>query len=157
MIKYRWSAAAYGLIAVPLREMERVGVRVAKDESKRMRIVSLLLGLQKVSVLILVLLWVRIRIRISFVCTGTAFCCRIRSWFHLDSLENLGLLNRTVCICNRSLLLSLADAGGRLMYAYKDLQEVTGLTGRHAHLQRLNKTLTGFIKIGQSFCYAMLQ
>ncbi|KAG1732981.1 hypothetical protein EDB19DRAFT_1831139 [Suillus lakei] len=33
-------------------------------------------------------------------------------------------------ISNRRLLLSLADAGGRLMYAYKDLQEVAGLTGR---------------------------
>ncbi|KAG1745454.1 uncharacterized protein EDB91DRAFT_1121008 [Suillus paluster] len=44
VIKYLWSTAAYGLIAVSLREMVRVGVRVAKDESKRMRIVSLLLG-----------------------------------------------------------------------------------------------------------------
>ncbi|KAG9311790.1 hypothetical protein JVU11DRAFT_8037 [Chiua virens] len=33
-------------------------------------------------------------------------------------------------ISNRRLLLSLADAGGRLMYAYKDLVEVAGLTGR---------------------------
>lgn len=34
-------------------------------------------------------------------------------------------------ISNRRLLLSLADAGGRLMYAYKDLVEVAGLTGRY--------------------------
>ncbi|KAG1811769.1 ABC transporter transmembrane region 2-domain-containing protein [Suillus subaureus] len=33
-------------------------------------------------------------------------------------------------ISNRHLLLSLADAGGRLMCAYKDLQEVARLTGR---------------------------
>lgn len=36
----------------------------------------------------------------------------------------------TAYISNRRLLLSLADAGGRLMYAYKDLVEVAGLTGR---------------------------
>ncbi|KAF8660753.1 hypothetical protein AX16_001548 [Volvariella volvacea WC 439] len=33
-------------------------------------------------------------------------------------------------ISNRRLLLSLADAGGRLMYAYKDLLELAGLTTR---------------------------
>ena len=33
-------------------------------------------------------------------------------------------------ISNRRLLLSLADAGGRLMYAYKDILELAGLTGR---------------------------
>ncbi|KAF8906834.1 ABC transporter transmembrane region 2-domain-containing protein [Gymnopilus junonius] len=33
-------------------------------------------------------------------------------------------------ISNRRLLLSLADAGGRLMYAYKDLLELAGLTAR---------------------------
>lgn len=36
----------------------------------------------------------------------------------------------TAYISNRRLLISLADAGGRLMYAYKDLVEVAGLTGR---------------------------
>jgi hypothetical protein len=33
-------------------------------------------------------------------------------------------------ISNRRLLMSLADAGGRLMYAYKDLLELAGLTTR---------------------------
>lgn len=33
-------------------------------------------------------------------------------------------------ISNRRLLLSLADAGGRIMYAYKDLLELAGLTTR---------------------------
>jgi len=33
-------------------------------------------------------------------------------------------------ISNRRLLLSLADAGGRMMYAYKDLLELAGLTTR---------------------------
>jgi len=33
-------------------------------------------------------------------------------------------------ISSRRLLLSLADAGGRLMYAYKDLLELAGLTTR---------------------------
>lgn len=36
----------------------------------------------------------------------------------------------TAYISNRRLLLSLADAGGRLMYAYKDLLELAGLTTR---------------------------
>jgi ATP-binding cassette subfamily D (ALD) long-chain fatty acid import protein len=36
----------------------------------------------------------------------------------------------TAYISNRRLLLSLADAGGRVMYAYKDLLELAGLTTR---------------------------
>ncbi|KAL1730687.1 ABC transporter transmembrane region 2-domain-containing protein [Schizophyllum commune] len=42
-----------------------------------------------------------------------------------------GVADRTeTYISNRRLLLSLADAGGRLMYAYKDLLELAGLTTR---------------------------
>ena len=33
-------------------------------------------------------------------------------------------------VSNRRLLLSLADAGGRLMYSGKDLAELSGYTGR---------------------------
>ena len=41
------------------------------------------------------------------------------------------LLNLSVAyISSRRLLMSLADAGGRLMYAYKDLLELAGLTTR---------------------------
>jgi hypothetical protein len=47
-----------------------------------------------------------------------------------DLCKQRTLTNRIAYISNRRLLLSLADAGGRLMYAYKDLQEVAGLTGR---------------------------
>jgi len=36
----------------------------------------------------------------------------------------------TAYISNRRLLLNLADAGGRVMYAYKDLVELAGLTSR---------------------------
>lgn len=36
----------------------------------------------------------------------------------------------TAYISNRRLLLNLADAGGRMMYAYKDLVELAGLTSR---------------------------
>ncbi|KAI0701934.1 ABC transporter transmembrane region 2-domain-containing protein [Cytidiella melzeri] len=49
--------------------------------------------------------------------------------------------NRTeTYISSRRLLLSLADAGGRLMYAYKDLLELAGLTTR---LYTLLSTLHG--------------
>ena len=40
------------------------------------------------------------------------------------------LIPPTAYISNRRLLLSLADAGGRVMYAYKDLLELAGLTTR---------------------------
>ncbi|KAK0477234.1 hypothetical protein EDD18DRAFT_1312780 [Armillaria luteobubalina] len=49
-----------------------------------------------------------------------------------DSVEEgNAVANRTESyISNRRLLVSLADAGGRLMYAYKDLLELAGLTTR---------------------------
>lgn len=77
VIKYLWSAAGYGLIAVPLlitRKHQGGGTRSEMDG---------------------------------------VFADRTETY-----------------ISNRRLLLSLADAGGRLMYAYKDLVEVAGLTGR---------------------------
>ncbi|KAI8969432.1 ABC transporter transmembrane region 2-domain-containing protein [Trametes punicea] len=48
-----------------------------------------------------------------------------------DERVNNEVANRTeTYISSRRLLLSLADAGGRLMYAYKDLLELAGLTTR---------------------------
>ncbi|KAJ8488005.1 hypothetical protein ONZ51_g3822 [Trametes cubensis] len=48
-----------------------------------------------------------------------------------DERINSEVANRTeTYISSRRLLLSLADAGGRLMYAYKDLLELAGLTTR---------------------------
>ncbi|KAI0088220.1 ABC transporter transmembrane region 2-domain-containing protein [Irpex rosettiformis] len=48
-----------------------------------------------------------------------------------DERINDEVANRTeTYISSRRLLLSLADAGGRLMYAYKDLLELAGLTTR---------------------------
>ncbi|GBE89023.1 Peroxisomal long-chain fatty acid import protein [Sparassis crispa] len=48
-----------------------------------------------------------------------------------DETTNNEVANRTeTYISSRRLLLSLADAGGRLMYAYKDLLELAGLTTR---------------------------
>ncbi|KAI0826191.1 ABC transporter transmembrane region 2-domain-containing protein [Irpex lacteus] len=48
-----------------------------------------------------------------------------------DERANNEVANRTeTYISSRRLLLSLADAGGRLMYAYKDLLELAGLTTR---------------------------
>ncbi|KAG5353230.1 hypothetical protein C0989_009193 [Termitomyces sp. Mn162] len=83
VIKYLWSAAGYGLIAVPLlytRTKRSLGVQT--DESKTVRPENAIAG-------------------------------RTESY-----------------VSNRRLLLSLADAGGRLMYAYKDLLELAGLTTR---------------------------
>ncbi|KAI0938687.1 hypothetical protein AcV5_000308 [Taiwanofungus camphoratus] len=49
----------------------------------------------------------------------------------LNSRINNEVANRTeTYISSRRLLLSLADAGGRVMYAYKDLLELAGLTTR---------------------------
>ncbi|KAF9465113.1 ABC transporter transmembrane region 2-domain-containing protein [Collybia nuda] len=83
VIKYLWSAAGYGLIAVPL----------LYTRTKRS------LGIQ----------------------TGT----------NGKEKGHDAVAGRTeTYISNRRLLLSLADAGGRLMYAYKDLLELAGLTTR---------------------------
>ncbi|KAG1732987.1 ABC transporter transmembrane region 2-domain-containing protein [Suillus lakei] len=91
VIKYLWSAAGYGLIAVPLlitRKRSRVaGGEEGKGEGKRGR-------------------------------------------KQRNNADGIVAARTETYISNRRLLLSLADAGGRLMYAYKDLQEVAGLTGR---------------------------
>ncbi|KAG1727371.1 ABC transporter transmembrane region 2-domain-containing protein [Suillus paluster] len=96
VIKYLWSAAGYGLIAVPLlitRKRHRSCVGDGDGEGKE---------------------------------DGRGG----------DGRKQKGDSDRVVAartetyISNRRLLLSLTDAGGRLMYAYKDLQEVAGLTGR---------------------------
>lgn len=51
-------------------------------------------------------------------------------------------------ISNRRLLLSLADAGGRLMYAYKDLLELAGLTTRlYTLLSTLLNLKKGYIPL----------
>ncbi|EGO29364.1 hypothetical protein SERLADRAFT_445189 [Serpula lacrymans var. lacrymans S7.9] len=84
VIKYLWSAAGYGLIAVPLlitRTKKAIGVQAGGDE------------------------------------TG-------------GRVDNVVAHRTETYISNRRLLLSLADAGGRLMYAYKDLLELAGLTTR---------------------------
>ncbi|KAF8886515.1 ABC transporter transmembrane region 2-domain-containing protein [Infundibulicybe gibba] len=84
VIKYLWSAAGYGLIAVPLlftRTKRSLGVQTGDSDGNR-RPVNAVAG-------------------------------RTETY-----------------ISNRRLLLSLADAGGRLMYAYKDLLELAGLTTR---------------------------
>ncbi|KAG6821367.1 hypothetical protein H0H93_014164 [Arthromyces matolae] len=48
-----------------------------------------------------------------------------------DMRPDNAIANRTESyVSNRRLLLSLADAGGRLMYAYKDILELAGLTTR---------------------------
>ncbi|KAJ6590542.1 ABC transporter transmembrane region 2-domain-containing protein [Mycena vulgaris] len=86
VIKYLWSAAGYGLIAVPLLfTRKRRSVAVQAGEAER-----------------------------------TA-----------GERPDDAVADRTeTYISNRRLLISLADAGGRLMYAYKDLLELAGLTTR---------------------------
>ncbi|KAG2054261.1 hypothetical protein BDR06DRAFT_1007936 [Suillus hirtellus] len=89
VIKYLWSAAGYGLIAVPL-------------------------------------LITRKRSRDAGVVDGKGKRGRNKK----SDADGIVAARTETYISNRRLLLSLADAGGRLMYAYKDLQEVAGLTGR---------------------------
>ncbi|KAK7472556.1 ATP-binding cassette long-chain fatty acid transporter pxa1 [Stygiomarasmius scandens] len=81
VIKYLWSAAGYGLIAVPL-----LITRSNRSPS-------------------------------SSPSSGNDISLRTETY-----------------ISNRRLLLSLADAGGRLMYAYKDILELKGVTSRVAGL-----------------------
>ncbi|KAJ7671532.1 ABC transporter transmembrane region 2-domain-containing protein [Mycena polygramma] len=86
VIKYLWSAAGYGLIAVPLlftRRRREVAVQAGEAD------------------------------RTSGEGPDDAVAGRTETY-----------------ISNRRLLISLADAGGRLMYAYKDLLELAGLTTR---------------------------
>ncbi|KAJ7145398.1 ABC transporter transmembrane region 2-domain-containing protein [Mycena crocata] len=86
VIKYLWSAAGYGLIAVPLlftRKRRSVAVQAGDAD------------------------------RASGERPDDAVAGRTETY-----------------ISNRRLLISLADAGGRLMYAYKDLLELAGLTTR---------------------------
>ncbi|KAG6907744.1 hypothetical protein DXG01_007544 [Tephrocybe rancida] len=83
VIKYLWSAAGYGLIAVPLlytRTKRSLGIETGGPKVDK---------------------------------PDDAIAGRTESY-----------------VSNRRLLLSLADAGGRLMYAYKDLLELAGLTTR---------------------------
>ncbi|KAK2464650.1 hypothetical protein APHAL10511_003343 [Amanita phalloides] len=86
VIKYLWSAAGYGLIAVPLlytRTKRTIGIQAGPHDSK------------------------------------------------VVGRPDDAVADRTeTYISNRRLLLSLADAGGRLMYAYKDILELAGLTTR---------------------------
>ncbi|KAG2097053.1 ABC transporter transmembrane region 2-domain-containing protein [Suillus discolor] len=94
VIKYLWSAAGYGLIAVPLlitRKRSRdAGVVDGKGKSGEGK----------------------------------------RGRNQKSDADGIVAARTETYISNRRLLLSLADAGGRLMYAYKDLQEVAGLTAR---------------------------
>ncbi|KAF9071860.1 ABC transporter transmembrane region 2-domain-containing protein [Rhodocollybia butyracea] len=87
IIKYLWSAAGYGLIAIPLLFTRR-GNASPEAESADPRPAA-------------------------------------------SNTGNEAIAGRTeTYISNRRLLLSLADAGGRLMYSYKDILEIAGVTER---------------------------
>ncbi|KZP15909.1 hypothetical protein FIBSPDRAFT_934923, partial [Athelia psychrophila] len=93
VIKYMWSAAGYGLIAVPLlftRTKRAIGIQAGEDAPTP--------GKQ----------------------------AKVKA----ERPDNAVAHRTETYISNRRLLISLADAGGRLMYAYKDLLELAGLTTR---------------------------
>lgn len=101
MIKYLWSAAGYGLIAVPLlytRTKRSLGIQTHDKKENA-------------------------RAKDAAVANRTESQYKL---FHSTIQSNIF----KAYISNRRLLLSLADAGGRVMYAYKDLLELAGLTTR---------------------------
>ncbi|KAF9447678.1 hypothetical protein P691DRAFT_706310 [Macrolepiota fuliginosa MF-IS2] len=111
VIKYLWSAAGYGLIAVPLlftRTQRSLGIQADSSEERKRK------------------------------AKDDAVAGRTETY-----------------ISNRRLLLSLADAGGRLMYAYKDLLELAGLTTRLytliSTLHNLPKAPEGEVSLDGSF------
>ncbi|KAK7042991.1 ATP-binding cassette long-chain fatty acid transporter pxa1 [Paramarasmius palmivorus] len=95
VIKYLWSAAGYGLIAVPLLFTRALG------------------GGAKGAV----------------AAGAVAAVGAVASSGSSDINGKIASRTQTY-ISNRRLLLSLADAGGRLMYAYKDILEMQGVVGR---------------------------
>ena len=104
MIKYIWSAAGYGLIAVPLlftRTKRSLGIQTDEHSLTEDKLDNAVAD------------------RTESVSTPSFYLCRAGSFRSISAY-----------ISNRRLLLSLADAGGRLMYAYKDLLELAGLTTR---------------------------
>ena len=104
VIKYLWSAAGYALIAVPLlftRTRRSMGVQASDSE------------------------------RLAGNVVDDAVAGRTESESSTDwDQSSLEFMIISAYISNRRLLLSLADAGGRLMFAYKDLLELAGLTTR---------------------------
>lgn len=79
----------------------------------------------------------------------------LRVGFHFRNLSPvlISIIIPTDYISNRRLLMSLADAGGRLMYAYKDLLELAGLTTRlYTLLSTLHhlKSLPEFVRSPES-------
>uniref|UniRef100_A0A0W0G696 ABC transporter domain-containing protein n=1 Tax=Moniliophthora roreri TaxID=221103 RepID=A0A0W0G696_MONRR len=94
VIKYLWSAAGYGLIAVPLLFTRALGVGTK-----------------------------------GAIATGAVAAAGAVASSTSDTNGRIASRTQTY-ISNRRLLLSLADAGGRLMYAYKDILEMQGVVGR---------------------------
>lgn len=104
VIKYLWSAAGYCLISIPVlfTRTRSVGIQASMPNS---------------------------------LSIDDAVADRTESELSYD-IQNLSYSNFTSdrigkdYISSRRLLLSLADAGGRLMYAYKDVLELAGYTTR---------------------------
>lgn len=101
VIKYLWSAAGYALIAIPVLLTRRRHVGVQTHLSDTAS---------------------RVNDEVANRTESEGIQSIDCPTFELNTLP--------AYISSRRLLLSLADAGGRLMYAYKDLLELAGLTTR---------------------------
>lgn len=100
VIKYLWSAAGYALIAVPVLLTRRRNIGIQTGVDIKPND--------------------EVANRTESECSSFIPCLRI----------TYGMLSCIAYISSRRLLLSLADAGGRVMYAQKDLLELAGLTTR---------------------------
>ncbi|EIW77195.1 hypothetical protein CONPUDRAFT_129429 [Coniophora puteana RWD-64-598 SS2] len=104
VIKYLWSAAGYGLIAVPLLITRKRKEAEAKQKEMEKMVTEV----------------------VDEVIDHVAGEDEVRQ----DGSDDVVAGRTETYISNRRLLLSLADAGGRLMFAYKDVLELAGLTTR---------------------------
>jgi len=102
VIKYLWSAAGYCLIYIPVLFSRQRPIGVEADPRAALKDVSNAVANRTESAHLIIPL----------------------------SSNDYSFLRLTDYISSRRLLLSLADAGGRLMYAYKDILELAGLTTR---------------------------
>lgn len=101
MIKYLWSAAGYFLISIPVLFTRRLEASVRAGP------------------------------RAALTVATNAVADRTESMYRSRySRCRCSYRASADYISSRRLLLSLADAGGRLMYAYKDILELAGLTTR---------------------------
>ncbi|KAF9527631.1 ABC transporter transmembrane region 2-domain-containing protein [Crepidotus variabilis] len=133
VIKYLWSAAGYALIAVPIlytrtrrvssgSPLPALGARTASASASTSGVGTKFGPTTRAAA-------VGVVAGVASVVSGAAGGMG-------GGDEQIAGRTETY-ISSRRLLLNLADAGGRLMYAYKDLLELAGLTGRLYELVRV--------------------